>query len=152
MTAAPKPVAADEPATGDEPVAYQYFVLQAVPRPERGECVNVAVVLYAELADVLALAWEVDPDRLRLLDPDVDVDAIRESLDYLASWCAQPLGRNRQPCAAVGPVPESRRPGARFGWLAAARSTILRPGPVHGGVCRDPRAEVNRLLDRLVRT
>ncbi|MGL5863832.1 MAG: DUF3037 domain-containing protein, partial [Phycicoccus sp.] len=39
----------------------------------------------------------------------------------------------------------------RFGWLSAPRSTVLQPGPVHGGTASDPAGEVDRLLDRLVR-
>ena len=41
--------------------------------------------------------------------------------------------------------------GKRFGWLSAPRSTVVQPGPVHGGSTDDPAAEVGRLLDRLVR-
>lgn len=139
-----------------DPIPYQYFVLQAVPRPERGECVNVAVVLYAEDSDVLALAWEIDEARLLALDPAVDVDSVRGSLEFLKTWCDAPshtTGRSEHstPPVAGGPVPEARRPGARFGWLAAPRSTMLRPGPVHGGVSADPRAEVARLMSVLVR-
>ena len=42
-------------------------------------------------------------------------------------------------------------PRARFGWLAAPRSTVVQPGPVHGGVTDDPRRELAHLLSRLVR-
>ncbi|HIZ99329.1 MAG TPA: DUF3037 domain-containing protein [Candidatus Janibacter merdipullorum] len=41
--------------------------------------------------------------------------------------------------------------GRRFGWLSAPRSTVVRPGPVHSGLTDDPSAEVQRLLERLVR-
>ena len=39
--------------------------------------------------------------------------------------------------------------GKRFGWISATRSTVLQPGPVHGGSVAEPEAEVERLLDRL---
>jgi hypothetical protein len=39
---------------------------------------------------------------------------------------------------------------SRFGFLKAPRSTVIQPGPVHGGVTADPAAELDRLLDRLV--
>ena len=42
-------------------------------------------------------------------------------------------------------------PGRRFRWLTAPRSTIVQPGPIHTGLTADPRAEVDRLLDLLVR-
>jgi hypothetical protein len=41
--------------------------------------------------------------------------------------------------------------GKRFGCISATRSTVLQPGPVHGGSVTEPEAEVERLLDRLVR-
>jgi hypothetical protein len=40
--------------------------------------------------------------------------------------------------------------GTRFGFLIAPRSTVLQPGPVHGGVTNDPERALERLLDRLV--
>ena len=40
-------------------------------------------------------------------------------------------------------------PRARFGWLTAPRSTVVRPGPVHSGMTADPEAELHRLLTRL---
>ena len=39
----------------------------------------------------------------------------------------------------------------RFGFLKAPRSTVVQPGPVHGGLTADPAGELERLLDRLVR-
>jgi hypothetical protein len=41
--------------------------------------------------------------------------------------------------------------GTRFGFLRAPRSTVVQPGPVHGGLTDDPAAELQRLLDILVR-
>jgi hypothetical protein len=39
---------------------------------------------------------------------------------------------------------------SRFGLLKAPRSTVIQPGPVHGGMTTDPAAELRRLLDHLV--
>ena len=41
--------------------------------------------------------------------------------------------------------------GTRFGFLRAPRSTVVQPGPVHGGLTDDPAAALERLLDTLVR-
>ena len=40
--------------------------------------------------------------------------------------------------------------GTRFGFLKAPRSTVLQPGPVHGGVTTDPARQLEHLLERLV--
>ena len=44
---------------------YQYVVLRCVPRIDRGECVNVGVVLFSQSAGFLGAACHVDEDRLR---------------------------------------------------------------------------------------
>lgn len=38
-----------------------------------------------------------------------------------------------------------------FRWLIAPRSTVVQPSAVHSGLTTDPEAEVERLLDLLVR-
>jgi hypothetical protein len=44
----------------------------------------------------------------------------------------------------------ARQPlGQRFGFLKAPRSTVVQPGPVHGGVTGDPARELAHLLERL---
>jgi hypothetical protein len=123
------------------PLAYQYVVLRCVPRVEREEFVNVGVVLYCQASDFLDVRWSVDPDRLRLLDPQLDLDQVCEALAFVAGVCA---GDQRGGTAAEQPI------GTRFGFLMAPRSTVLQPGPVHGGVTADPAGELEGLLGRLV--
>ncbi len=120
---------------------FQYAVLRAVPRVDRGECVNVGVLLYCQDAGFLALAVHLDAERLRALDPEVDLEAVRSALDGVRDMCAGLDGV----AAASWPVRD------RFGWLTAPRSTVVQAGPVHSGVTDDPRAQLDRLLTRLVR-
>jgi len=122
-------------------LAYQYVVLRCVPRVEREEFVNVGVVLYCQASDFLDVRWSVDRDRLRLLDPQLDLDQVCEALAFVAGVCA---GDERGGTAAEQPI------GTRFGFLMAPRSTVLQPGPVHGGVTTDPAGELEGLLGRLV--
>ncbi|GAB77416.1 Protein of unknown function [Austwickia chelonae] len=124
------------------PVPYQYIVLRCLPRVEREEFVNVAVVLFCQETDFLDCAWTVDDTRTLALCPGLDVAALRSSLEVVRDICAGHTGRGR---------PDLGRLGARFGWLRAPRSTVLQPGPVHGGICVDPRQELDRLVDLLVR-
>ena len=121
---------------------YQYVVLRFVPRVDRGECLNVGVVVHSQSAGVLRCAWHVDEARILAVAPDTDLDGLRASLEAVADMC-------RTPPAGVDAVLTTQ--GKRFGWLSAPRSTVLQPGPVHGGSTADPDAEVERLLDRLVR-
>lgn len=121
---------------------YQYVVIRFVPRVDRGECLNVGVVLHSQSAGVLRCAWHVDEQRILAVAPDTDLEVLRAALDAVAGMCDSP------PPGVNGTLTTQ---GKRFGWLSAPRSTVLQPGPVHGGATDDPDAEVQRLLDRLVR-
>ncbi len=122
-------------------LAYQYVALRCVPRVDREEFLNVGVVVYCHATDYLAAAWQVDPDRLRALDPRLDVEQVREALAFVDAVCA-----GEESCGAAGRATVSQR----FGFLKAPRSTMLQPGPVHGGLTDDPARELDHLLHRLV--
>ena len=122
---------------------YQYVVLRCVPRVDREEFVNVGVVLYCEDAGYLDVAWHCAADRVRALDPAIDVDAVCDALTFVDWVCA---GDER--AGEAGGVPL----GARFGFLKAPRSTVVQPSPVHGGLTVDPGVELHRLLGHYVGT
>src|SRR5690606_36948928 len=67
---------------------YQYVVLRCVPRIERGELMNVGVVLHCQAADYLALRWHCDPERLRALDPALDPSSVCDGLGFIERVCA----------------------------------------------------------------
>jgi hypothetical protein len=120
---------------------FEYAVLRAVPRADRGEFVNVGVMLYCQADDFLAALTHVDGDRLRALDAGVDISAIEAALAAIERACAGD--------PSVGPVAQGP-PGERFRWLAAPRSTVVQPGPVHTGLTADPARELDHLLTCLV--
>jgi hypothetical protein len=123
-------------------MGFQYVVLRCMPRVDREEFVNVGVVLYCQQADFLQARCHVDADRLRAVDERVDVDAVVSALRAVAAVC-----RGDESAGEAGRAPM----GTRFGFVKAPRSTVLQPGPVHGGTTDDPAAELDHLLDRLVR-
>ena len=120
---------------------YQYVVLRCVPRVDREEFINVGVVLYCQASDFLEARWHVDADRLRAFDPQVDVDQVCDALAFVDGVCA---GDGRGGAAGRAPI------GQRFGFLKAPRSTMIQPGPVHGGVTTDPGRQLEHLLERFV--
>jgi len=123
-------------------VPYEYATLRAVPRVDRGEFVNVGVVLYCQRRDYLDAAVLVTPDKLRALDPTVDVEGISDALAALQAGCRVKARTSAREGGGLGAV---------FRWLTAPRSTVVQPGPVHSGLTEDPAAELDRLLERLVR-
>ncbi|WP_329110366.1 DUF3037 domain-containing protein [Micromonospora sp. NBC_01699] len=121
---------------------FEYAAIRAVPRVERGEQINVGVVLYCQSRDFLAVSLHLDADRLRCLDPGVDVEAVATALRGWDTTCTG--GPTGGPAAGM-------RLGERFRWLTAPRSTVIQAGPVHTGLTEDPAGELARLLDLLVR-
>lgn len=121
---------------------FQYVVLRFVPRVDRGECLNVGVVVHSQSAGVLRCAWHVDEARILAVAPDADLDGLRAALEAVGTMCERPPSEVDASLST---------PGKRFGWITAPRSTVLQPGPVHGGSVTDPAAEVERLLTHLVR-
>ncbi len=119
--------------------SYQYVVLRCVPRADREEFVNVGVVLYCQGADYLAATGRVDRARLHALWPSLDVDRVLESVSFAEAVAA---GDPRAGAVATQPLTQ------RFGFLRAPRSTVLQPGPVHGGTTTDPVAALAALVAR----
>ena len=124
-----------------EPELFEYAAIRVVPRVERGECLNAGVLVYCRARRFLAARVGLDVARLRALDPYADPAGIEAGLAALARVCAGD--------ETAGPAGRERL-GARFRWLVAPRSTVVRAGEVHTGLTRDPAAEADRLLDLLV--
>lgn len=124
---------------GSQP--YQYVLLRCVPRVDREEFVNVGVVCYCQQADFLGASCHVDEARLLALWPEVDLAAVRSALEFVDGVCR---GDSAFGAAAGGDL------GTRFGFLKAPRSTVIQPGPVHGGVTADAERELRRLAELLV--
>jgi hypothetical protein len=109
---------------------------------DREEFINVGVVLYSQDAGFLDAAWDLDERRVSALAATCDLDGVRSMLEQIRAVCRGVTGKG---------LPTLEKPGQRFGWIIAPRSTVIQPGPVHGGLCDDPAVELERLLDRLVR-
>jgi hypothetical protein len=120
--------------------AFQYAVLRAVPRVERGEFVNIGVIMYCQQAEFLRVIAVIDDARLRALDPDVDLEAVRTSAQGMVEACEAESGSAR----------ENDGLAARFGMLTAPRSTVVQPSPIHAGVTSDPEQTLNELVAKLV--
>jgi hypothetical protein len=121
--------------------AFQYAVLRVVPDVERGERINVGVVLYSPERKFLGARVHVHRDRLAAIAPDLDLDALDK---HLASLVAVADGAEDGGPLAQLPASE------RFGALSAPSSTILQPSEVHTGVCEDGSNELDDLFQRLV--
>jgi hypothetical protein len=127
------------PAAGAD--AFQYALLQVVPRVERDERFNAGVVVFCRRRSFLAARVELDEHRLTALDPEADAAGIAAHLDLLARIAA-----GDPSAGAVAALSQSER----FHWLAAPSSTVVQPSPVHTGICEDPQAQLDHLFATLV--
>jgi hypothetical protein len=123
-------------------LTYDYAVIRVVPRVERGEQVNVGVILSCVDADFLEVRIEIDEARLRALDASLDLEAVRAGLAVFPAVCTGG--------AAAGPIGELP-PRGRFRWLVSPRSTVIQASAVHTGRSADPAATLQRLFESLVR-
>ena len=124
------------------PYVFEYAVLRAVPRVERGESINVGVLVWCKQLGYLGARAHLDRDRLLALDPGADVPAVELALRALCDVAPGP-----GPDAGSAAIDEV---GRTFRWLTAPRSTVVQPGPVHTGLTADPDAEADRLFSVLV--
>ena len=120
---------------------FQYTILRVVPRIERGECMNVGVVLFCRQRQFLATRIELDEPRLTAFAPGLDPAAVRPHLEAIAAVVA-----GQHEGGALAELP----PSDRFGWVAAQSSTVIQPSEVHTGLTDNPRRTLEHLFSVLV--
>jgi hypothetical protein len=122
-------------------VSFSYAILRVVPSVERGEAINVGVVVYSRQHDFLSLRVQLDAARLAALDADCDPGPIRARLQALELVASGDRG--------AGALAELA-PADRFGWLTAPSSTVIQPSEVHTGLTGDPAATLEHLFETIV--
>lgn len=125
---------------------YEYAVLRYVPRLDRGEFLNVGLLMMCKRRRWLHCELHLDESRLRALDPKVDIEGLRRQLTMFEKQDVPGRGL---------PVEE------RYRWLTAAKSAIIQTSPSHPGLAvthespSDPLEPLHstfaRLMDELVR-
>jgi hypothetical protein len=121
---------------------YLYAIIRVVPRIERGESINAGVVLLCRPRRFLGARTALDEARLAALAPDCDATAVRSHLDAMVA-----IARGDPSAGAMA----QRTMAERFHWLVAPSSTMIQPSEVHTGLTDDPAAELDHLIETLVR-
>ena len=127
------------------PEPFEYAVLRVVPRVERGEGVNVGVVVFCRTRSYLGARIELGTRQrsaLAALSDELDVDAIQAHLDEIV--------RIVEGDADGGPIARLDAP-ERFRWVTSPSSTMLQPSEVHGGLTESPEQSLDDLFERLAR-
>lgn len=119
---------------------FDYAIVRVTPNLERGEFINVGVILFCRPKRFLQARINLPRPRLAALSDDLNVDDIEQHLAHIPIICAG--GRAAGPIGAL-PITE------RFHWLVAPRSTVIQISSVHTGLCADPAETLDRLFTRL---
>ncbi|HEY5003346.1 MAG TPA: DUF3037 domain-containing protein [Ktedonobacteraceae bacterium] len=121
--------------------SYDYAIIRVVPYVERGECINIGIILFCRTRRFLGALLHLDQQRLGVLAPQLDFSAVQQQLEHLLQVCY-----GKEESGPIGLLPQSER----FHWLVAPRSTIVQTSPTHSGTCNDPESTLQDLLKKLV--
>lgn len=115
---------------------FEYAIVRIVPKVERGECINVGVIVFCKRQKYLAMRYHIDAKRLQAFAPEID---LQEIAHYLTAWDAICKGKAH-----------SDEPAERFRWLTATKSTILQCSKVHPGLSEAPDLVLENLFGKYV--
>lgn len=122
--------------------SFDYAIIRVVPSIERGEAVNVGVILFSREANYLGGRIEPSWERILALCPAIDREELARKLDHLEKVI--------HGAADGGPIAQLSKP-QRFHWLTGPRSTVIQVSDVHAGLCDQPEQMLEHLTDSLVR-
>lgn len=121
--------------------SFDYAIVRVVPYVEREEFINVGVILFCRTKRFLDARIALDKPRLAALAPHLNMAEIEGYLDLIPQICAGEGG-------PVGQLSQAER----FHWLVNPRSTMVQVSPVHSGLCPDPVAMLDHLMETMVLT
>ncbi|MCA0365294.1 MAG: DUF3037 domain-containing protein [Bacteroidetes bacterium] len=120
---------------------FEYAVIRLVPRVERGEYLNIGLVLYCKnLKKVLSKTY-LDHRKISCLFPKVDFEELESHILAFEKIC------NASPDSGV--IGQQDAP-SRFRWLTAKRSTIIQTSEVHPGFSDNIEKTFEKMFNQLV--
>lgn len=117
--------------------SYDYAFIRVVPRMERGEFVNVGVILFCRTLRYLDAKIQVSEAKVAALAPPFSMAQLREHLEFVP-----------RTCAGEGPIGQLGQ-AESFHWLVAPHNTVVQTSPVHSGLCTDPKLALERLVEKM---
>ena len=117
--------------------SYDYAFIRVVPRMERGEFVNVGVILFCRTLRYLDAKIQMSEAKVAALAPPFSMAQLREHLEFVP-----------RTCAGEGPIGQLGQ-AESFHWLVAPHNTVIQTSPVHSGLCSDPKLALERLVEKM---
>lgn len=118
---------------------YEYAIVRFIPSVERGEHINVGLVMMCKRSRWLKCRFNIDSNRIKALFPQADIDCLNDQLKAfadVADGAASPIG--------------SLETHERFRWLSAVRSASISTSRPHPGQADDLDATFESLFSQLV--
>lgn len=120
---------------------YDYAVIRVVPNIERGERLNVGLIMFSKRAAYLRVRCRVDDARLAWFCPELDAGSLRANLAVFEHVCAATGSDGRIASLDLA---------ERFRWLTAVRSTTIQTSRPHAGFADNLDETFERLFAELV--
>ncbi len=105
------------------PLIYEYSLLRYVPDIERGEHINIGLMMMCKRMRWIKVATYLDRRRITAFDPNCDFSRLSRQLEVFEN-CKAP--------SEDLPVEE------RYRWMAAVKSAIIQTSPSHPGIILPP--------------
>lgn len=121
---------------------YEYAVVQYVPDIERGEFVNIGLVMMCKRRRWICSQFFLNRPRISALFPDTDFDLLSRQIAGFESVSAGDTSRGN-PIAAL-------EPHERFRWLTAVRSACLQTSRPHAGLTGNLSKTFDTLFDTFI--
>lgn len=117
--------------------SYDYAFIRVVPHVDRGEFVNVGVILFCRTLRYLDAKIQLDEAKVRALAPPFDMAQLQTHLGFIPRICA-----------GQGPIGQLGQ-AESFHWLVSPHDTVIQTSPVHSGLCADPAVVLEQLVEKI---
>ena len=118
---------------------YEYAILRIVPNVEKEEFVNTGIILYSRHLRFIGIKIKLHEQKLRALDPDVDLKLLQDYLKGIEQTTAG--DKDHEGIASL-------EPHERFRWLTANRSTMIQCSPIHTGLTENAGDTLTSLFEK----
>ncbi|MBB1150116.1 MULTISPECIES: DUF3037 domain-containing protein [unclassified Myroides] len=122
-------------------LVYEYAVIRFVPRVERGEFINIGLLLFCKQKRMVQGQYYLDRGKLSCFRTEVDYDSLETHVKAFISIAEAE--------AKTSPI-NSFDAAERFRWLAATKSSCIQVSATHCGLTADINQTFEQLFDELV--
>jgi len=124
-----------------EMVVYEYTIIRLVPKVERGEFINIGILLFCKEKKTLLADFYLNEQKLNLFESDLAFEDIFSHVQSFISIAKATASNNP---VATFDVAE------RFRWLAATKSSCIQTSPTHCGITANLEQTFDQLFKELI--